>query len=42
MGEPPVSFGSDHVRIADSWRMLTTSGGAEAPGASGVGKSVYS
>lgn len=41
IGEPPVSFGSDHVRIADSWRMLTTSGGAGASGASVVRKIIY-
>lgn len=41
IGEPPVSFGSDHVRIADSWRMLTTSGGAGASGASVGRNRVY-
>ncbi len=34
IGEPPVSFGSAQVKMADSWRMLTISGGAGASGTS--------
>lgn len=34
-GAPPLSFGSTQVKMADSCRMLTISGGAGAPGTSG-------
>lgn len=38
IGEPPVSFGSAQVKIADSWRMLMISGGAGASGTSREGE----
>lgn len=40
MGEPPVSFGSAQVKMADSWRMLTISGGAGASGTSGRSREI--
>lgn len=35
IGEPPVFLGSNHVRVAESWRILMTCGGGGESGTSG-------